>query len=165
MGLPTAATVLEYDGLGRATSRRAYVDSDVLDIRRRLTEGDATCGWRGEPTARLFHNQLEDPVTGKVVSMWEVECLDRSGTPYIAASLVADYLDHRIIEKMVLGDWQRGKVALDEITAANQRLAEARAAERRDAIEAVADKLHWAMVRDTGHHEGATRRLYWMGGS
>lgn len=162
MGIPSATTVIEHDEYGRAYQRRALVDSDVLDIARRLIEGDPVAGWRGEASATLYANPIRDPITGKQTHLWEVECLDAAGRPYIAASLMADRVDHRIIEKMVLGDWQRGKVAIDEIMAANQRLVAQREQDRRDAIEQIADKFHFGMLRAIGHLEGGTRRLHSM---
>lgn len=163
-GIPSATTVIEHDAYGQAHQRKALVDSDVLDIARRLREGDPVCGWRGEASATLYALPIDDPVTGKRTHLWEVECDDIAGRRYVAASLLALHVDHRIIEKMVLGDWRRGQVAIDEIANANQRLVAARERDRSDAMEEVTDKLHWAMVKDRGHMTGGTHRLHSMFG-
>lgn len=125
------------------------VSFDVYDIVRRIREGDES-GWRGDPSASLLFN----PMT----RMFEVWLVDDQNTPYIACS--SDKCDHSLLVKLVEGDWQKGKRLLEEIQKKNRAAHAARLTEDRDRAEEIADKMHWAIIRDIGHLEGGNRRLY-----
>jgi hypothetical protein len=125
------------------------VSFDVFDIVRRIREGDES-GWRGDPNASIMFN----PMT----KMFEVWLVDERNTPYIACS--SDRCDHSLIVKLIEGDWQRGKRLLEEIQKKNRAAHEARLTEDKDRAEEIADKLHWAIIRDIGHLEGGNRRQY-----
>ena len=127
------------------------VPTDVLDIGRRIREGDET-GWPGDPTMGLYVN----PATG----MFEVIGRDARGDEYVATT--AEVLDHRIILQLIAGDWRRdgGRDVVARTIAHNEKLHAARQAELAEQAADVADRIHFAMVRDTGHLYGQNRRLY-----
>lgn len=127
---------------------RMLVESDVLDIGRRIAQGDEL--WRGDPTMGLFWNPVE--------GMFEVWGEDIAGTPYLAVAHT--HADARLVMKLVEGDWQKGLAKLEALQAAEIK----RKADEQKVIddqnEELADKLHWALVKDIGQHEGGmTRRL------
>lgn len=127
---------------------RMLVESDVLDIGRRIAQGDEL--WRGDPSMGLFWNPVEQ--------MFEVWGEDIAGTPYLAAAHT--HADARLVMKLVEGDWQKGLAKLNALQAAE--VARKADEERRvqDQNEELADKLHWALRRDIGHMEGGlTKRL------
>jgi hypothetical protein len=115
----------------------AEITTDVYDIATRIREGDES-GWRGDPSASLMHN----PFTNK----FEVWMVDGMNVPYIAAT--SDKCDHSLILKLIEGDWQKGRQLLEAIQKKN----------REDKRREIADKLHWAIIKDVGHLEGGTHR-------
>jgi hypothetical protein len=125
------------------------VSFDVFDIVRRIREGDES-GWRGDPNASIMFN----PVTRH----FEVWLVDDKNIPYIACS--SDRCDHSLIVKLIEGDWQKGKKLIEEIQKKNRLAHEAKLSMDRDRAEEIADKMHWAIIRDLGHLEGGTRRQY-----
>jgi hypothetical protein len=125
------------------------VSFDVFDIVRRIREGDES-GWRGDPNASIMFN----PVTRH----FEVWLVDDKNIPYIACS--SERCDHSLIVKLIEGDWQKGKKLLEEIQKKNRLAHEAKLSMDRDRAEEIADKMHWAIIRDLGHLEGGTRRQY-----
>lgn len=125
------------------------VTTDIYDIARRVREGDES-GWRGDPTASVMFN----PVTNH----FEVWMIDETNTPYIACS--NQRCDHTLIMKLIEGDWQKGRRLLEEIQKKNRTAHAAKLSEDRDRAEEIADKMHWAIIRDLGHLEGGTRRQY-----
>jgi len=125
------------------------VSFDVFDIVRRIREGDES-GWRGDPNASIMFN----PVTRH----FEVWLVDDKNISYIACS--SDRCDHSLIVKLIEGDWQKGKKLIEEIQKKNRLAHEAKLSMDRDRAEEIADKMHWAIIRDLGHLEGGTRRQY-----
>ena len=122
----------------------AEVSGDVLDIARRVREGDEL--WRGDPTMDLRYNLIEQ--------QFEVWAVDAGGNGYLACT--SEVCDHRILERLVAGDWQRGKAAAAAVVL-NERARESER-ERREADkrgEAI-DKLGWAIRRDLH----TTRRVF-----
>lgn len=129
----------------------AEVAFDVYDIANRIQRGDES-GWRGDPSASLMFN----PIAGR----FEVWMVDATGTPYVACS--HHRCDHTLIVKLIEGDWQKGKELADEITKRNKKIRDAHEQEEQDKRRELADKLHWALVRDIGHLEGSNRRIHSM---
>lgn len=127
------------------------VTMDIYDISRRIREGDES-GWRGDPTASVMFNPL--------TQQFEVWLIDDHNTPYIACS--GPRCDHSLIVKLIEGDWQKGKKLLEEIQKKNRQAQEARLTADRDRAEEIADKMHFAIIKDLGHLEGGTRRQYSM---
>jgi len=124
----------------------AEITTDVYDIARRVREGDES-GWRGDPSASLMHN----PFTNK----FEVWLVDGMNVPYIAAT--SDKCDHTLIMKLIEGDWQKGKL-LEELQKKNRAARQAQIDGEQDRRMEIADKLHWALLKDVGHLEGGTHR-------
>lgn len=127
----------------------AEISTDVYDIARRIREGDES-GWRGDPTASVMFNPLTQHF-----EVWMVDALNR---PYIACS--SSRCDHSLIIKLIEGDWQKGRKLLEDIQKKGQAAHNAKVQAERDKVEEMADKIHWAIVRDVGHLEGGTRRQY-----
>lgn len=142
-GLYAEASVRDTDG----RMKRARIESDVLDIARRITDGDEL--WRGDKTMGLYYQEA--------VGLFEVWGLDKAGQPYLAAS--APQCDHRLLERLVAGDWQRSTSVFDTIDAFNRKLEEDRQRAADDEAHELNDRLHWALRRDLGHLEGGTRRM------
>lgn len=136
------------DGLP-ANMRRVPIAGHVLDIDRRIREGDDV--WRGDPSMGLYF----DPTSG----MWEVWGLDIAGAPYRAA--VAEFADQRLLNQLVDGDWQRGVGLFEQIEKANAKLAADQAAAADDFHEGMADKLAWAIRRDAHNLAGVSSRDMW----
>lgn len=125
----------------------AEITSDVYDIATRIREGDES-GWRGDPSASLMFNQW--------TNKFEVWMEDGMRQPYIAAT--SDRCDHSLILKLIEGDWQKGRRLLDEIQNKNRAAHSARVLEEEDKRLEIADKLHWAIIKDVGHLNGGNRR-------
>lgn len=124
---------------------RMIVTSDVLEIGRRIREGDDV--WRGDPSMSLCLN----PGSPEPFEVWG---LDAHGTPYLAAS--AERCDQRILDRLVAGDWQHVNV-FAAITEHNAKVDAQRQRDADDQLDAAAEKMQWAMRRDLGHLEGGTR--------
>lgn len=126
-------------------SNGKMVDSDLLLLDRQVKEGDAVSGWRGDP------DMWVEVYDGDGLPVVWVMGLDAQRAKYGAASTKArPGWRHKLLEKLVLGDWQgRAGDPVARIDAANA----AREKERRDRfndhfVEHVAPKLHWALVKD-----------------
>lgn len=133
-----------------ANMRRVPVPLHVLDIDRRIREGDDI--WRGDSSMGLYF----DPASG----MYEVWGLDANGTSYRAA--MADYADQRLLDQLVAGDWQNTTLVFDRLEAENAKARAAIEQAQGDESEQMADKLVWALRRDAGPHlmDGLSRNLW-----
>lgn len=129
----------------------AEISTDVFDIARRIREGDES-GWRGDPTASILFNPL--------TKHFEVWLIDDQNTPYIACS--SSRCDHSLIVKLIEGDWQKGRRLLEEIQKKNHAARDAEKQAQREKIEEIADKMQFAIMKDLGHLEGQTKRVYSM---
>lgn len=127
------------------------ITSDVLDIARRIREGDEL--WRGDPTMRLTYNP--DPT----IRRFEVIGLDVTGAPYIAAA--HDRCDQTLLIKLAEGDPRRGNV-FERVMKHNEQVRKDREDAERDQRMEIADKMHWAIKQDLGQHLGGRRRLHGM---
>lgn len=132
-------------------SEMAEVSWDVYDISTRIQRGDES-GWRGDPSASLMFNPL--------ANRFEVWMVDATNTPYVACS--HDRCDHTLITKLIEGDWQKGKQLAEDIMKRNRQIKDAHEQAEKDKRQELADKLHWALVRDLGHLEGSNRRIHSM---
>lgn len=129
----------------------AEISSDVYDIARRVREGDES-GWRGDPTASVLFNPL--------TQHFEVWMIDDQNTPYIACSSLR--CDHSLILKLIEGDWRKGHRLLEEIQKKNHAAKKAEDDAKKDHAAEIADKIHWAIIKDLGHLNGGTRRQHSM---
>lgn len=121
------------------------VTSDVLEIGRRIREGDDV--WRGDASMSLCLN----PGAPEPFEVWGI---DARGQAYLAAS--AERCDQRLLERLVAGDWQHVNV-FAVITAHNDKVRADHERAAQDRVDAAAERLQWAMRRDLGHLEGGTR--------
>ena len=129
----------------------AEVAFDVYDIATRIQKGDES-GWRGDPSASLMFNPI--------AQRFEVWMIDATGTPYIACSHTR--CDHTLIVKLIEGDWMKGKQLAEDINKRNRAIKQAHETAEQDKRLELADKLHWALIRDIGHMEGSNRRIHSM---
>lgn len=127
----------------------AEISLDVYNISERIRKGDES-GWRGDPSASVMFN----PMT----QQFEVWLVDDQNTPYIACS--GPRCDHSLIVKLIEGDWQKGKRLLEEIQKKNREARDREMSLQRDMSEELADKMHYAIIKDMGHLEGGTRRQH-----
>lgn len=128
------------------------IDSEIVD---RLHNGDSAKGWEGDPNLVLTWHRGE----GRF-ELWRLED-DGEYRMVMRGRPGMRILDGGIIDFLVAHDTRRGYNPYAD--AVRHNLArEAHAAEQRDgAIAEVADKLHWALKKDIGHHEGGSRhRLF-----
>ena len=135
----------------RIANGRVWVDSSVGDIDYRIKHGDATLGWRGDPSMFLMLH----PVTGH----YEVWGTDRAGNQYMCCS--HPFCDVTLIKKLVDGDPTRNDV-IGRILADNEKLKKDREDAERDKRLEVADKLGWAIRQDFGQHLGGRKRIHGM---
>lgn len=128
-------------------SNLAEITMDVYNICERIRNGDES-GWKGDPSASVMFN----PLTAK----FEVWLVDGQNVPYIAAS--GDRCDHSLIVKLIEGDWRKGHQLLKELQTKNRAAHQAQIDSQEDMRMELADKLHWAILKDIGHLEGGTHR-------
>ena len=122
------------------------VDSEMLELDRQVRLGDAVSGWRGDPDMGVCLNQQE--VGPDVVEVWGLDSLGRS---YMACSTPAtDGWRHRLLGKLVKGDWQkRAGDLVEETIANNARINAEREANFRDYVrEEFGPKLRRALQKD-----------------
>ena len=126
--------------------RLAQVDTDVLGIARRLTDGDATLGWPGDPDLGLVWNEID--------RRFEVWHTSKTGEAYIVCS--HDRCDADLVRKVVAADNQHASV-FDLVRRENERL-DAENQRRADdwLVNHWAPKARWALRRDTGWDTGAS---------
>ena len=125
----------------------AEISTDVYDIARRVREGDES-GWQGDPTASILFNPL--------TQHFEVWLIDAQNTPYIACS--SQRCDHSLILKLIEGDWRKGHRLLEDIQKKNAAARKAEDDAKHEQAREIADKIHWAIIKDLGHLEGGTHR-------
>jgi len=128
-------------------SQMAEVAFDVYDIATRIQKGDES-GWRGDPSASLMFN----PIIGR----FEVWMVDATGTPYVACS--HHRADHTLIVKLIEGDWQKGKALHEDLLKKNKAILASHETEEKEKRLELADKLHWALIKDVGHLGGSNKR-------
>lgn len=143
---------------------------DVVDIGRRLREGDPTCGWPGDPSMGLFvdmEEQVTDaegrpvwpPMANPYFGWFEVWGIDAHREPYMIGRYPT--CTQEILKRMAERHWSRGNAADRVIAEAQRRDAEARE-ERRERNEEMLDRMHFGLMRDNGSHYGSglTRRIH-----
>lgn len=129
-----------YDG------RTMMVDSEMLELDRQAKLGDPVSGWRGDP--QMWVALLPSQVGPDVVEVWGLDAYNRE---YLAASTPAtDGWRHRLLEKLVKGDWQqRAGDLIEQTMASNAKIRADAEARHADYIrEEFAPKLRWALQKD-----------------
>ena len=130
----------------RHDGRTMMVDSEMLELDRQAKNGDPVSGWRGDP--QMWVALLPADRGPDTVEVWGLDSLNRE---YLAASTPAtDGWRHRLLGKLVKGDWQkRAGDLVEETIANNARIrAEADAAYSDYIREEFAPHLLWALQRD-----------------
>lgn len=149
---------------------------EMLDIGRRLVEGDATLGFAGAPDLTLHLAVKVDPVTGNpddrcnkhrrrdcrsceddgdVPYLFEVWGIDEHRQPYLALSWPK--CDASLIRRLVEIDNRLSDVATRSAQMALAALRRKESAEAEQRGEMV-DKLAFALRKDLGHHHGGLTR-------
>lgn len=125
---------------------------DMFALDDRIKNGDATMGWRGDPSMGIF----VDKKSGR----FEVWGIDRGGNGYLAAS--HHVLDQTLLRKLADGDPRHHDV-VQGVLDHNARLEAAREARNADLKAELADKVQWAIRRDVhngrGAHTAITRKV------
>jgi len=85
--------------------RDVRIDADVLDIGRKLREGEPTLGWGGDPAASLVFNEDRN--------CFEVLGQDLMGRTYVMAS--HPKCDERLLVKCRDGHWSKAKDIIDRL--------------------------------------------------
>jgi len=129
----------------------AEIAFDVYDIATRIQKGDES-GWRGDPSASLMFNPL--------IGRFEVWMVDAMGTPYVACS--HHRADHKLIIKPIEGDWQKGKSLHEDLMKRNKAIKAAHETDEQEKRLELADKIHWALIKDIGHLDGGNKRHFSM---
>lgn len=126
--------------------RTMMCDSEMLELDRQAKYGDAVSGWRGDESMFVCLNaQLAGP---DIVEVWGLDALGRE---YVAAATDATQgWRHRLLAKLVKGDWQkRAGDLVEETLAHNQRLAAEREENFRSYVrEEFGPKLRFALQKD-----------------
>lgn len=123
--------------------RLIMMETSVLDIDRRIKNGDPTLGWRGDPQMFLVWNGPK--------RRFEVCGIDAKGNEYVAVTGdPGDMPDARLIQKLVIGDWQHPDRVLAQY---HRHLAAQEAAQQRRVDEIIGDgvdRLGHAFRKDFG---------------
>jgi hypothetical protein len=134
----------------RIAGNRVWIDQSVLDIDRRIKEGDES-GWRGDPSMFLMFNPATD--------LFEVWGIDRGGNQYMACS--HHQCDHILLQKLVAGDPTKNDV-VGKVLEANERLQKDREDAEKDKRMEAHDKLAHAIRQDFGAHLGGRKLSHGM---
>ena len=147
--MPTASELLG-DG---------YVDvpADVAFIGQRIMAGDATLGWRGDPSMSLMFNPHAPD--GRVFEVWGVDARRR---PYIVARY--DSVGPRILADLAASDWQNGPALLDRYYEGERKKAERKKADQRDQQGELVERMQWAINRSFRHLTGGRVMVGQVGG-
>jgi len=128
------------------------------EVVHKLHKGDPTKGWEGDERLALTWNGKDQRI-----ELWRYE-EDGQYRLVLRGKQGKRVVDLGLIDFLVAHDTQRGYNPYAEAMKANLAN-EKRLADEQDAsIGDVADKLHWALMRDIGHLEGGSRkRLHTVG--
>ena len=91
-----------------------------------------------------------------ITNHFEVWMVDALNQPYIAAT--STRCDHSLLVKLIEGDWRKGHKLLEEIQKKNRKAEDAKNAAKAEQSAEIADKIHWALLKDIGHLGGGTKR-------
>lgn len=122
------------------------VDSEMLELDRQAKNGDPVSGWRGDP--QMWVSLLETEDGPDIVEVWGLDSLNRE---YLACSTPdTPGWRHRLLEKLVKGDWQhRAGDLVEETMKSNAKIrSDAEAAHREYVREEFAPKLRHALLKD-----------------
>jgi hypothetical protein len=145
-----------------STAVQAWLPADVSDIQNRLVHGDATLGWRGDPTMFITFALPIDPLTQRPLEggkgVFEVWAVDGRGEPYMV--LAAERCDQRIVRRIAEAA-RPGRDPVQDVIDHNVKIEAERKRQFSERVEEYGDKLHHALMRDVGHHYGGlTRRIH-----
>jgi hypothetical protein len=59
---------------------------------------------------------------------------------------------------LIEGDWQKGKALHEDLLKKNKAILAAHETEEKEKRLELADKLHWALIKDVGHLGGSNKR-------
>lgn len=128
---------------------------DVHSVADRIKHGDASIGWRGDPSMDCYYNTDTETVQ---VFGW-----DGRGDQYIAAEVIPAYDQgwrHTLLKKLKDGDWQDPGLVQRRMDwmAEPQRAKEAKLEEWQAEH---AERMAWALRKDLGHmYGGLTKEIH-----
>lgn len=122
------------------------------DVAKALTKGDPTKGWEGDERLALTWNGKDQRI-----ELWRCE-EDGEYRLVLRGKPGKRIVDQGLIDFLVAHDTRRGYNPYAEAMAGNLANEKRIADERDGAIGEVADKLHWALMKDIGHLEGGSRK-------
>lgn len=130
---------------------QVLVEGAVTNTLRKLKFGDGILGWEGDENMQL----LVDTASG----LYDVWTLGADGEPALVVAQ-RPYADDRLIQDVIHADTRRFDVAGRVMEKANRRQELEREARKAQVAE-MADKLHFALMKDLGAHVGGlTKRIH-----
>lgn len=130
---------------------QVLVEGAVTDTLRKLKFGDGILGWEGDVNMQL----LVDTATG----LYDVWTLDVAGEPSLVVAQ-KPYADDRLIRDVIHADSRRFDVVGRVLEKIDKRQELEREAHKAQVAE-MADKLHFALMKDLGAHVGGlTKRIH-----
>lgn len=130
---------------------QVLVEGAVTNTLRKLKFGDGILGWEGDENMQL----LVDTASG----LYDVWTLGQDGEPALVVAQ-RPYADDRLIQDVINADTRRFDVAGRVMEKANRRQELEREARKAQVAE-MADKLHFALMKDLGAHVGGlTKRIH-----
>jgi hypothetical protein len=149
------------------------IGDSMGSVEDRVKHGCPHVGWRGEPDwETIKHVHRNGAVTVEVWG-WSPTVTDRRN-PHAWVLMVAvdpayeeaagrDWR-RTLLEKLRDGDWRNAERAIESVLADNDRVMAERAAEHREKVGEIADRLAFHLQREVGHHNGGSRhRLFAVG--
>lgn len=134
------------DPLGKP--RRIWAAPEVEEVMGLVHNGDPASGWEGDERYALYLNENKQ---------WELWRLEADGEMRLTVqSKPGKKLDRSLILFLLEHDTRRHDVAR-RIMRETEQWHEDREREADERIEAVNDKLAWALRKDLGHLEGSSR--------
>lgn len=120
------------------------IAADVLDIGRKVREGEPTLGWEGDPLASLVWNPDLD--------VFEVLGKDLYGETYVMASHT--HCDERLLVKCRDGHWSKAKSIVDRMLNRQEARFQANQAKINEAIrEEHAPRFATTLLRSNGFRD------------
>jgi hypothetical protein len=129
------------------------VEGEAQDIVRRLREGDPGLGWEGDREMRVFVVEVVGVQTRSLRHRFEAWTLDEQREPYCAATA---WEPLELIHQLHRNDTRRRDVVEEALKKAKDA-ERAQQAEASDRNEELADKLHFALVKE---NTASGRRIF-----
>lgn len=120
----------------------------------KLHMGDPTLGWEGDPSLILTFNGATEQI-----ELWR-DCPDGTPRLLIAGAPGKRVADLGLIKFLVTHDSQRGYDAVQAVIDKELKRKADEKARHADAIGESAERLHHALKKDIGAHEGGSTKTF-----